>query len=70
MLGVILKEWDPYLGRNSNVRDLHGQIRKRHPWGVVGLSVEEGEALIERQESEVKDSSFVHFGASLCMDRY
>lgn len=54
VLVAILKEWDPYLGRNSNVRDLHGQIRKRHPWGVVGLSVEEGEALIERQESEVK----------------
>ena len=35
-------------------RDLHGKIRKRHPWGVVGLSVEEGEAMIERQESEVK----------------
>ena len=50
----ILKEWDPYLGRNSSVRDLHGKIRKRHPWGVVGLSVEEGEAMIERQESEVK----------------
>ena len=50
----ILKEWDPHLGRNSSVRDLHGKIRKRHPWGVVGLSVEEGEAMIERQESEVK----------------
>lgn len=50
----ILKEWDAYLGRNSSVRDLHGEIRKRHPWGVVGLSVEEGEAMIERQESEVK----------------
>jgi len=50
----ILKSWDPYLGRNSNVRDLHGKMRRRHPWGVVGLSVEEGESLIERKESEVK----------------
>lgn len=50
----ILKNWDPYLGRNSNVRDLHGKMRRRHPWGVVGLSVDEGESLIERKESEVK----------------
>ena len=50
----ILKTWDPYLGRNSNVRDLNGKMRRRHPWGVVGLSVEEGESLIERDESEVK----------------
>ena len=50
----LLKSWDPYLGRNSNVRDLNGKMRRRHPWGVVGLSVEEGESLIERDESEVK----------------
>ncbi|MGB2236475.1 MAG: THUMP domain-containing protein, partial [Candidatus Poseidoniaceae archaeon] len=50
----ILKSWDPYLGRNSNVRDLNGKMRRRHPWGVVALSVEEGESLIERNESEVK----------------
>ena len=50
----LLKSWDPYLGRNSNVRDLNGKMRRRHPWGVVGLSVEEGESLIERNESEVK----------------
>ncbi len=50
----ILKDWDPYLGRNSNVRDLHGKMRRRHPWGVVGLTVNEGEDLIERKESEGK----------------
>ncbi len=50
----ILKDWDPYLGRNSNVRDLRGKMRRRHPWGVVGLTVNEGEDLIERKESDVK----------------
>ncbi len=50
----ILKKWDPYLGRNSNVKDLHGKLKQRHPWGVVGLTVEEGESLIQRRESDVK----------------
>ena len=50
----ILRKWDPYLGRNSKIIDLHGKKKQRHPWGVVGLSVEEGESLIERRESDVK----------------
>jgi len=50
----VLKQWDPYLGRNTNIRDLNGNIKQRYPWGVVGMSVEQGEALIERNESDVK----------------
>ena len=50
----ILKKWDPFLGRNSNVRDLNGNLLQRHAWGVVGLTVEEGESLIQRRESDVK----------------
>ena len=50
----ILRKWDPYLGRNTKIRDMHGKKKQRHPWGVVGLSVEEGESLVERRESDVK----------------
>lgn len=51
---AILKRWDPFLGRRSKERTPTGGKRKRHPWGVVGLSVEEGEGLIHRRESDVK----------------
>ena len=34
--------------------DLHGKVKQRHPWGVVGITVEEGESLIQRRESDVK----------------
>ena len=50
----ILRKWDPYLGRYSMVKNPSGHKRRRHPWGVVGISVEEGESLIERNESDVK----------------
>tara|TARA_B100001758_G_C18381388_1_gene597439 strand:- start:553 stop:1389 length:837 start_codon:yes stop_codon:yes gene_type:complete len=50
----ILKNWDPYLGRNSIVKNPKGEKRFRHPWGVVGLTTEEGESLIKRRESDVK----------------
>ena len=32
----ILRNWDPYLGRNSIVKNPKGEKRFRHPWGVVG----------------------------------
>ncbi|MBA4694585.1 MAG: hypothetical protein H2066_01875 [Candidatus Poseidoniales archaeon] len=50
----ILRNWDPYLGRNSIVKNPKGEKRFRHPWGVVGLTTEEGESLIKRRESDVK----------------
>jgi tRNA uracil 4-sulfurtransferase len=50
----ILKQWDPFLGRNSMVKNSQGQKRTRHPWGVVGLSSAEGESLIQRRETDVK----------------
>jgi len=50
----ILKKWDPFLGRRSIVKNPSGQKRWRHPWGVVGLSTEEGEKLVTRRESDVK----------------
>ena len=53
LLGI-LRKWDPFLGRKSNVKDSQGNKRKRHPWGVVGLSVDEGESMIERRESDAK----------------
>jgi len=53
LLGI-LRNWDPFLGRRSKVKDSRGNKRKRHPWGVVGLSVGEGESMIERKESDVK----------------
>ncbi len=50
----ILKNWDPYLGRHSIVHNPDGEKRLRHPWGVVGLSAEEGELMVNRGESDVK----------------
>ena len=50
----ILRQWDPFLGRHSAVQGRDGEKRLRHPWGVVGLSVAEGESLIQRRESDVK----------------
>ena len=50
----ILRDWDPFLGRTTAILDLHGKVKKRHPWGVVGISVEEGESMIQRPESDVK----------------
>ena len=50
----ILKKWDPFLGRRSIVKNPDGEKRWRHPWGVVGLSSEEGEKLVTRRESDVK----------------
>ena len=32
----------------------NGNLLQRHAWGVVGLTVEEGESLIQRRESDVK----------------
>ncbi|MDP6869269.1 MAG: THUMP domain-containing protein [Candidatus Poseidoniaceae archaeon] len=50
----LLKKWDPFLGTYSTENSVTGGKRKRHPWGVVGISLEEGESLIERRESDVK----------------
>lgn len=50
----ILRQWDPFLGRHSVVQGQNGKKKLRHPWGVVGLSVTEGESLIQRRESDVK----------------
>lgn len=50
----ILRMWDPFIGRKSAIMDLHGKVKQRHPWGVVGITVEEGESLIQRRESDVK----------------
>ena len=50
----ILRKWDPFLGRRSIVKNPSGEKRWRHPWGVVGLSPEEGESLIKRRENDVK----------------
>lgn len=50
----ILRKWDSSIGRNSKIKDIDGNIKTRYPWGVVGLSVEEGESLITRSEDEVK----------------
>ena len=50
----ILRQWDPFLGRNSMVKNQQGMKVQRHPWGVVGLSATEGESLIQRRESDVK----------------
>ena len=50
----ILRQWDPFLGRHSAVQGHAGEKRLRHPWGVVGLSVTDGESLIQRRESDVK----------------
>ena len=50
----ILRKWDPFLGRRSIVKNPSGEKRWRHPWGVVGISSEEGESLIKRRENDVK----------------
>ena len=50
----ILRDWDPRLGRHSIVHDSNGEKRWRHPWGVVGLSADEGESMVKRRESDVK----------------
>jgi hypothetical protein len=50
----ILRKWDPFLGRRSVVKNPIGEKRWRHPWGVVGISAEEGEKLVTRRESDVK----------------
>ena len=50
----ILKMWDPSIGRNSKIIDVNGNLKTRYPWGVVGLSIEEGESTFERSENEVK----------------
>ena len=50
----ILRDWDPRLGRHSIVHDANGEKRWRHPWGVVGLSADEGESMVKRRESDIK----------------
>ena len=50
----VLRKWDPFLGRQSNEKNPSGSKRKRHPWGVVGLSAEEGETYVKRREADVK----------------
>ena len=50
----ILRDWDPRLGRHSIVNDANGEKRWRHPWGVVGLSADEGESMVKRRESDIK----------------
>lgn len=50
----ILRDWDPRLGRHSIVHNSDGEKRWRHPWGVVGLSADEGESMVKRRESDVK----------------
>ena len=50
----ILRDWDPRLGRHSIVHNSNGEKRWRHPWGVVGLSADEGESMVKRRESDVK----------------
>jgi thiamine biosynthesis protein ThiI len=50
----VLRNWDPFLGRQSNEKTPSGAKRKRHPWGVVGLSTEEGETYVKRRETDVK----------------
>ena len=50
----ILRDWDPRLGRHSIVHDSNGEKRWRHPWGVVGLSADEGESMVKRRGSDVK----------------
>ncbi len=53
LLGI-LRKWDPFLGRRSIVKNPSGEKRWRHPWGVVGISAEEGESLVQRRENDVK----------------
>jgi adenylyl- and sulfurtransferase ThiI len=49
-----LRKWDPSIGKNSKIKDIEGKIKQRYPWGVVGLSVEEGEKQFTRSADEVK----------------
>ena len=53
LLGV-LRKWDASIGKSSKIKDLDGNLKTRYPWGVVGLSVEEGESMFERSKDEVK----------------
>ena len=50
----ILKRWDPFLGKYSTEHSVTGQKRKRHPWGVIGMSVSEGYGLITKRADDVK----------------
>ena len=49
---AILKLWDPFIGIPTKEKTHKGSTRPRHPWGVVGMTVEEGEELISRKEDE------------------
>jgi len=48
----ILRLWDPFIGLPTKEKTRKGSTRERHPWGVVGMTVEEGEKLINRKEGE------------------
>tara|TARA_B100000614_G_scaffold128784_2_gene114924 strand:- start:339 stop:1118 length:780 start_codon:yes stop_codon:yes gene_type:complete len=50
----ILRMWDPFIGRKTAIMDLHGKVKQRHPWGVIGITVEDGESMIRRRASDVK----------------
>lgn len=50
----ILRMWDPFIGRKTAIMDLHGKVKQRHPWGVIGITVEDGESMISRRASDVK----------------
>jgi len=49
-----LRKWDPSIGKNSKIKDIEGKIKQRYPWGVIGMSIEEGEKLFTRSQDEVK----------------
>ena len=49
---AILRLWDPFIGIPTKEKTHNGSTRNRHPWGVIGISVEEGEELISRKEGE------------------
>ena len=46
----ILRRWDPFIGRTTREWTRERIQRDRYPWGVVGLSIDEGEKLIVRAE--------------------
>ena len=46
----ILRRWDPFIGRTTREWTRERIQRDRYPWGVVGLSIDEGEKLIVRTE--------------------
>ena len=50
----ILRMWDPFIGRKTAIMDLHGKVKQRHPWGVIGITVEDGKSMIRRRASDVK----------------